>query len=500
MAFSNIREFASSRPFYHAFIRAGTCHIYDVNKNFVLEVPEQVYQLLREIEHCERAQLNRPIVNNPIEVENEEKNESLNWINQAYNGGFLSNHRPLAIVNPYDFVFDELIDSALNTICLQITQQCNLRCKYCVYSGIYDNRVHSNREMDLSIAKMALQYLLKHSSQSNDLNIGFYGGEPLLRFDFIEDCIRHSVEIAEGKPINFNLTTNGTLLDRRMFHFFEKYNVDIAISIDGPKEVHDRNRCFPSGEGTFRKVSESISLALSDFPNYARTHILYSIVDCGSGCLDKVIKFFGYAKAISQVRMSHLSYIETDLLKERGTFEPTFQNHVRDANVMNQEYFKHLLYKAGKISKRHVSEVLSPTVGLDFEQFLNVLTPRSEQLPERMHPGGPCQVGRRRLFVDVDGNLFPCERLSETCEECKIGTVFTGIDTEKGRKLLNVGQSTADKCMDCWAMRLCTLCAKGSIRNGILSRDQRLSGCERVKRRAETVLGNYAVSKRLRLI
>lgn len=97
-----------------------------------------------------------------------------------------------------------------------------------------------------------------------------------------------------------------------------------------------------------------------------------------------------------------------------------------------------------------------------------------------MAPGGPCVPGQRRLFVNVDGALYPCERISETSDIMRIGDIYNGIDHAKVDALLNIGQLTEEKCKHCYAVRYCTLCAKNCDNNGELSPELKASNCQSV--------------------
>lgn len=130
---------------------------------------------------------------------------------------------------------------------LQVTQQCNLRCEYCAYSGMYENRVHTNKKMDFEMAKKAIDFFIEHSRESKDIIVGFYGGEPLLMFPLIKQCVEYIESIVEGKKISYAMTTNGTLLNDEVADFLAEHEVILSISLDGSKEEHNLHRKFASG-------------------------------------------------------------------------------------------------------------------------------------------------------------------------------------------------------------------------------------------------------------
>lgn len=119
------------------------------------------------------------------------------------------------------------------------------------------------------------------------------------------------------------------------------------------------------------------------------------------------------------------------------------------------------------------------------------------ELPDKGHRGGPCIPGVRKLFVDVDGNLFPCERVSESSEVSHIGHIDQGIDEEKALQLLNIEWLTSDNCRNCWAYNMCSNCFTFADDEGELSRDKQLEECKFNKIQAEGKIKDYLVLREL---
>ncbi|MFZ3070522.1 MAG: radical SAM protein [Anaerolineaceae bacterium] len=114
--------------------------------------------------------------------------------------------------------------------------------------------------MTWKVAKRALDFLWEHSIDSGEVNVGFYGGEPLLEFPLIQKVVGYSKYLFWGKQLTFSITTNGTLLNPEIILFFQEHNFSLGISLDGPKEINDRNRVFANGKGTFDSVLHNINL------------------------------------------------------------------------------------------------------------------------------------------------------------------------------------------------------------------------------------------------
>ena len=106
--------------------------------------------------------------------------------------------------------------------------------------------------------------------------------------------------------------------------------------------------------------------------------------------------------------------------------------------------------------------------------------------------GGPCIPGGRKIFVNVDGDIFPCEKVNELSDNMKIGNVYSGFNFEKCSKLLNIANLTEEECKKCWAGRLCYLCCLFCEKNGELSRSERLSNCKMVRQHLINYFKIYA--------
>ncbi len=251
-----------SKPFIHPFCTAGGCYIYDVNKNRIISVTKEIYKYLDG-------------------KVNELKPDAEHEINAMVKKGFLSDKKFKNILHPASKSLEYILDSALEKITLQVTQQCNLRCEYCIYSGEagnYQNRSHQSKKMSFELAKKGIDFLIAHSQDSNRLNIGFYGGEPLLEFELIKKCVEYAKEQTEGKAVSFSMTTNATLLSEEIIKYLYENDIMLTISLDGPKEIHNKNRKFAgSGAGSFDTIMENMEILKEKYPQYFQ-NIMFNVV------------------------------------------------------------------------------------------------------------------------------------------------------------------------------------------------------------------------------
>ncbi len=451
--------------FIHLFKTRNCCYIYDVNTNLFLEVPKKTYEFLE---------------NNKEDLEGLRDNCIIQKLKQQ---GYLSSNRPEEIEHPSTDILEDILDNSLNTITLQITQQCNLRCNYCVYSGKFLNRSHSQKEMDIEVAKKAIDFIIMHSKNSPTVNFGFYGGEPLLRINFIKECVAYAKEKGEGKQVTFTMTTNGTLLTDEFIKFAKDNEFILTISMDGPKDIHDKNRVFSNGKGSFDKIMNNINEIKIKYPEYVEKKIGFNVVMDGESDFGCINNFFANYDTVKDSR------VNASVVNTLGSLE---ENIITDDFIEDQQYesFKILLYKLGKLDEKYVSKLLLK----EFYAINNVLHRNREvggKIPKKIHPSGPCVPGLNRLFVNTNGEFYPCERVSEESKTMNIGNIDTGFKIDKIKNIMNVGKITEKECKNCWAFRYCFLCAAFSDDMNELSSIERKQFCNQVKIHAEEMFKTY---------
>ena len=203
-------------PFGHYF--------YDVNRDGIVKVSPEAFAYLGAL------------LESDGETEAQYRGVTADEIQKLQNNGFLKTKRPREIHNKTADHIAFYLDNFVEQLILQLTQQCNLRCQYCVYSDNNDqtNRRHDNKRMSWEVAKKSMDFFREHSAQSASVNIGFYGGEPLLEFALLKRCVLYAEEQFSGKTLRFSLTTNGTVFTREVITFFAEHNISIMISLDAP--------------------------------------------------------------------------------------------------------------------------------------------------------------------------------------------------------------------------------------------------------------------------
>ncbi|MRN55835.1 Cys-rich peptide radical SAM maturase CcpM [Paenibacillus monticola] len=456
------------KPLIHTFKNMSQFYFFDVNKNKIINIDEETYRALNDPD--------------PTLI------EGIPVIRKLQSQGYLSVNRAQEIKHANGEILEELLGYNLKKIILQVTQNCNFRCNYCVYSGSYVNRVHNNKRMDFAVARKGIDFLIAHSKDAQEIDIGFYGGEPLLEIDLIIQCMDYAIQVAEGKNVSFSLTTNGSLLNETNAKKLLGYNLRITVSLDGPQEVHDKNRTFASnGCGTFNTVYNNIKRIVQKYPSIKQNLSFSMVIDPTAqfSCLDEFIgseeEFFNESSVIG-------SFISNAYRNEEVRFSENF--------IGEWEYsrFKYLLFVLGKVSKANNSQLIRSSYREHFD-YVSKSHRNIAPIAKADHHSGPCVPGQIRLFMSTDAFFYPCERVSETSDIMRIGSIEEGFYFDKIEELLNVGKLTEDNCKDCFAFRNCKICASLSDDGTKLSRETKLKACQDVRYNLEEVLKDVVTLK-----
>ncbi len=459
-------------PFIHLMETPYGKYVYDLNKSSVIKVPASVYAYLQDMSGEPDAQVGE-------------------YLEELKAQGYLKEKRVKVSEHPVTGFYHSFIMHNLGQLTLQVTQGCNLKCEYCSYSGNYFNREHTNKKMSFETAKKAIDYFISHARDASFFGISFYGGEPLLEFELIKKCVAYADSRAEGRKVSYNFTTNGTLLTEEKYEFLVSHDFSILVSLDGPQAVHDRHRVFAGTTvGSFQKMSENLKLFKEKYPKYYAEKIGFNTVLDPAYPLKEICDFTDTDEWVSSANISS-SLINDTHAKEKNHYDEVF------VNEHEYEKFKVLLWKAGRLETKDISPLMRKHfTGIKQAAICFERTDQNE-MPDRGHRGGPCIPGVRKLFVDVDGRLFPCERVSETSETACIGHIDQGVDEEKALQLLNIERLTSENCRNCWAYTMCPTCFTHADDGDGLSKEQQLMECRSNRANVEEGIKDYLVLREL---
>jgi len=366
-----------------------------------------------------------------------------------------------------------LTDSSLRGIILETTENCNCRCAYCIYDPHFkEARNHGSREMTMDIAFRAIDYLKNHSYKKNKAAVTFYGGEPLLRFDFIKSCVEYAKSIITGKALEFSLTTNGTLLGREIARYFLENDFSIVVSIDGPKEIHNRYRKDINGNGSFEKAITGLKTLVETYGEKAADRIMLSMVynpPYSGEKIDHIADLWDEYTWLPRKMNVNITY------PSEGSLPPGIKpgdesNEDKPLDMWAAERFSHKNMEGR--DGHPISDSLKEKKLAHFMQRRIY-----HSLFDKYYLNGCCVPGVRKLFVTVDGTFLVCEKISSKAPS--IGNVFSGIDIETIKKVYidEYEKMSLPFCSGCWAIRLCSICYNQAFKNGTLDMDRKLNSC-----------------------
>lgn len=399
-----------------------------------------------------------PLTNRIIPVPNKLSSDNL----VLENGKFKFGYNREKVLNK--------LSNCLESLVLEGTQDCNLRCNYCIYGGNYDGeRVHRPFSMDLDVAEKASEFLLAHSNELKQPRIiSFYGGEPLLNFSLIENLIK---KYQNEKKLMFSISTNGTLLKRHA-PFLQENKILVAVSIDGPSQIHDRNRKFIDGRGSYDTIID----ALSKFDEtFIKHNLSFSATLDREEDLMEAYSFFSNEFPDNSFRIGFAKFWDSKLSKR--------------IVALSHEDFVSL---AGRYQKGISDGKVPSFLKFFFDIPMTRIHERGGQYDSSfIEPRGFCVPGTRKLFVKPDGKFYTCEKLGSDFFE--IGNIEDGIDETKVFNLLDEIYSLSTiNCSNCWATPLCDSCLMvDASKEGILDGDRLRQNCEMKKTSIIKYLGLY---------
>ena len=359
----------------------------------------------------------------------------------------------------------------IKALCMHIAHTCNLNCSYCFAS---QGKYHGERAvMSYEVGKRALDFLVENSGTRHNLEVDFFGGEPLMNFDVVKKLVEYarSIEKKYNKNFRFTLTTNGVLVDDEVIDFANREMSNVVLSLDGRKEIHDRYRVDYSGKGSF----------------------------------DKIVPKF---QKLVKERGGKNYYM-------RGTFTHANPDFLEDIKVMLDLGFRELSMEPVVSAPGDEGELTAEDMPIIFEQYEKLaelmMEKRREGEPFTFYhymidlTGGPCIYkrisgcgsGTEYMAVTPWGDLYPCHQFVGE-EKFKLGDIYSGVtNTDMQNEFASCNVYAREECRDCWARLYCSGgCAANAYHATGSVRGVYKYGCELFKKRMECAIA-LAVSEKL---
>lgn len=360
----------------------------------------------------------------------------------------------------------------VKALCLHIAHTCNLNCSYCFAS---QGKYHGERAlMSYEVGKRAFDFLIENSGTRRNLEVDFFGGEPLMNFDVVKQLVAYarSIEKEKNKNFRFTLTTNGVLVDDDVIEFSNREMSNVVLSLDGRKEVHDRYRVDYAGNGSWEKI---------------------------------VPKFQKFVNA----RGGKNYYM-------RGTFTHANPDFLEDIKTMLDLGFSELSMEpvvAASDDPAALTEEDKPVVMKQYEDLAKLMLERDKEgKPFTFYhymidlKGGPCIYkrisgcgsGTEYMAVTPWGDLYPCHQFVGD-EKFKLGDIWSGVNNKKIQdEFASCNVYAREECRDCWARLYCSGgCAANAYHATGSVKGVYKYGCDLFKKRMECAIA-VAVERELR--
>ena len=442
----------------HRYKSNGFNIVLDINSGCIHLVDEVTYEVLPYLEEGLGTEAIAEKLENKYNREDIET--SVRECNKLKEDGMLFTK------DVYENVIEEFSNNrqtVVKALCLHIAHDCNLACRYCFAE---EGEYHGRRAlMSYEVGKKALDFLIANSGSRKNLEVDFFGGEPLMNWDVVKQLVEYgrSLEKSNNKKFRFTLTTNGILLNDEILEFVNKEMGNIVLSIDGRKEINDKMRPFRGGQGSydiivpkFQKVAES----RDQMNYYVRGTFTHNNLDFSKDVL----------------HLADLGFKQISV--EPVVAQPTDDYAIReeDLPILKEEY-----------DKLAVEMIKRKKEGKAFNFFHFMIDLQGGPCVAKRLSG--CGSGTEYLAVTPWGDLYPCHQFVGN-EKFLMGNVDTGVvrdDIRDEFKCCNV--YAKDKCKKCFAKFYCSGgCAANSYNFHGNINDAYDIGCELQRKRIECAI------------
>lgn len=446
----------------HKFSMQDINIVVDVYSGAVHVVDDAVYDLLDVIEP------RLPMANDdcPQDIIHElQEKYSVRQIQEAYREIYELYRQGLLFTED---VYKETAESmskrsVVKALCLHVAHDCNLRCKYCFAStGSFEGK---RSLMSAEVGKKAIDFVINRSGKRRNIEIDFFGGEPLMNFGVVKEIVEYAK--AKGKEYNknfrFTITTNGLLLNDEIKQYINENMANIVLSLDGTKEVNDNMRIRVDGRGCYDDIVPKF-IDLAESRNQDNYYVRGTFTRHN----------LHFAKDV--LHLADLGFKQTSVEPVVAPESEDYALREEDLPILFKEY-ENLAVQYLKRKKEGK--------GFNFFHFMIDLT----QGPCVIKRLSGCGSGHEYLAVTPEGDIYPCHQFVGH-EEYKMGNVFDGnLDEEIKQQFERSNVYTKPKCMNCWAKFYCSGgCPANAYQfNHDINKPYDI-GCELEKKRVECAL------------
>lgn len=443
----------------HTFTALGCKIVVDVNSGAVHVLDDISYDILNAVDGPLGEEVPAAVLQLPYEQQAlREAWEELRGLQEA---GLL-------------FTDDDYVDpetamrlpksAQIKALCLHVSHDCNLRCKYC-FASTGDFGTGHRMTMDFETAKKAIDFVIARSGKRRNIEVDFFGGEPLMAMDTVKRTVEYarSIEEKAGKCFRFTITTNGMLLNDENIEYINREMSNAVLSLDGRKEINDDLRPTVGGKGSYDVIVPKFEKLIA-----------------GRGTKDYYLRgtFTRFHKDFAD-DVKVLASIGKNVSVEPvvGKEEDPYALQESDLPELKAEY-------------ERLAEYLREHRNVNFFHF-NVDLSQGPCVIKRLRG---CGAGCEYVAITPDGDIYPCHQFVGN-EEYKLGSLNDGsFDMEKSGRFAELNVYTREACRNCWARFYCSggCSASNLLVNGDIKEPHKV-GCELERKRLECAIALKAI-------
>ena len=450
----------------HTFKAVGQPMLQDVGSGAVHAIDELAYDVLEKWNDSTPAEIKAALAG---KYTAEELDEVIAELQQLEEIGALN------APDNYDNVKQIRDPGTIKSMCLHVAHDCNLRCKYC-FAATGDFCMGERKLLPYEVGKAALDWLVEKSGKRVNLEVDFFGGEPLMNFEVIKQLVAYgrSIEQEKNKKFKFTTTTNCVLMNDEIIDFLNKEMSNVVISMDGRPEVHDRMRPTANGRGSYELIApkaKEFAKRRGDGEYYVRGTFTGFNKDFGNDVLflaDEGFEQLSIEPVVTDPKCEYALH-EEDLPQIFDEYERLGQAYMdRRANGKWFNFFHFMVdLEGGPCLRKRLTG---------------------------------CGAGNEYIAVTPDGDIYPCHQFVGR-EGYRMGSVLDGtFNREIQATFANNTVLTKEKCRECWARFYCSggCAANAQAFNGDISKPYDME-CQMERKRLECAMAIYAKERAARL-
>ena len=450
----------------HTFKAGGQPMLLDVGSGAVHAIDELAYDVLEKWNDSTPAEIKAALAG---KYTAEELDEVIAELQQLEEIGALN------APDNYDNVKQIRDPGTIKSMCLHVAHDCNLRCKYC-FAATGDFCMGERKLLPYEVGKAALDWLVEKSGKRVNLEVDFFGGEPLMNFEVIKQLVAYgrSIEQEKNKKFKFTTTTNCVLMNDEIIDFLNKEMSNVVISMDGRPEVHDRMRPTANGRGSYELIApkaKEFAKRRGDGEYYVRGTFTGFNKDFGNDVLflaDEGFEQLSIEPVVTDPKCEYALH-EEDLPQIFDEYERLGQAYMdRRANGKWFNFFHFMVdLEGGPCLRKRLTG---------------------------------CGAGNEYIAVTPDGDIYPCHQFVGR-EGYRMGSVLDGtFNREIQATFANNTVLTKEKCRECWARFYCSggCAANAQAFNGDISKPYDME-CQMERKRLECAMAIYAKERAARL-